>query len=156
MEEPNDPGSVGVKAGRVVGFLTAIIAVVTLVSSQSALSAVTRALLSVFEIEAAVYVRVWFWVTVIVAVLTRYSLGYVVGSLIGVLYDWINRPNLPDLVAIVVFIGLVDGGLAFFDTFNLAIASAYVLAWLCYVPVFVWLVDDEANSSSKPRRLGET
>jgi hypothetical protein len=154
MVERADPGRAGVVAGRLVGAITGVIAAASLIRGQSAFYA---SLGEVFELLGAggLPVSVLFWANVGLAVLARYSIVYAVGSLVGILYDWLDRPAWPAVVVIVLWIGLFDAGLAFLDTFSTLIAGGYVLAWLCFVPAFAWFVDDDAETRSGPRRLGE-
>jgi len=156
MVERSDPGRAGVKAGRVVGLLTAALSVGSLLHVQDTFYRSIAPLLRSFGVDPDTWVAVAFWGNALFAASARYVIGYVVGSLIGVLYDWLDRPSLPVLVGVVFVVGVVDGVLAFLDTLSAPIAGAYVLAWLCYVPAFVRLYDDEGERRSGPRRLGET
>ncbi len=154
MVERSDPARTGVNAGRVVGLLTAILAVVSLLQTQESFYEIATALLDAFGIESSLSVSALFWGNVVVAASARYVVGYVVGSLVGVVYDWLDRPPLPVLVGIVLVVGIGDGLLASMDTRSVGIGGAYVVAWLCYVPAFVWLFDDDADDArSGPRRL---
>jgi hypothetical protein len=155
MVERADPGRAGVKAGRLVGVLTAAITVTTLVSTRGSFYEGVTLFLESVGGESSVPVSLLFWGNAVFAGLARYGIGYVVGSLVGVLYDWLDRPPWPAVAVIALLIGLFDAGVAFLDTFSVAIAGAYVLAWLCYVPAFAWLVEDDVDERSGPRRLGE-
>lgn len=154
MVERSDPGRAGVVAGRLVGVITGGIAAVSLVRDQSVFY---QSLGQVFELVGigGLPVSVLFWANVGFAFLARYGVTYAVGSLVGVLYDWLDRPPWPAVAVIVLWIGLFDAGLAFLDTFNPLTAGGYVLAWLCFVPAFAWFVDDDAETRSGPRRLGK-
>jgi hypothetical protein len=99
MVDRHDPARTGVKAGRVVGLLTAL--------------------------------------------------------LVGVVYDWLDHPPVSVLIGIVLVVGVVDGVGAVLETRTTAIGVAYVLAWLCYVPVFVWLLDEEQTEQQGPLRLDD-
>lgn len=157
MVERDDPARAGVKAGRVVGLLTATLAVVSLVRIQGSFYEGVAAILGLFGIESDLSVSALFWGNVILAASARYVIGYVVGSLIGVLYDWLDSPSLPVLIGVVLVVGAVDGFLAGIDTRSVIIGGAYVVAWLCYVPAFVRLFDaDAGDSRSGPRRLGNS
>lgn len=150
MVQRVDPARTGVKAGRVVGLLTAIIVVVSLLSVRESFVGRLASLVRLLGVDPGLSVSVYFWGYTVSAALGRYGLGYVVGSLIGVVYDWLDRPPVWVLVGMVLAIGLVDGVVAAFDTRSTVIGAAYVGAWLCYVPVFVWLFDDEqAGSTSR-------
>lgn len=149
-----DPARTGVKAGRVVGLLTAGLAALSLLHARGSFYAGATSLLVLFDAESRVPVWVLFWGNLVFAVAARYSVGCVVGSLIGVLYDWLDRPSLAVLVILSAIVGLGDGLLATLDTRSVVIGGAYVLAWLCYVPVFAWLFDDGSGDGQPgPRRL---
>ncbi|ELZ12006.1 hypothetical protein C479_06157 [Halovivax asiaticus JCM 14624] len=156
-----DPARTGVKAGRVVGLLTAILAVVSLLSVREAF--VGRLLTSVelvglgpslVGLDPGATVTVYFWLYTAGAVVGRYALAYVIGSLVGVVYDWLENPSIAALVAIVLAIGLVDGAVQAFDTRSLVLGGAYVLAWLAYVPAFYWLHDPDADTRPERHRRG--
>lgn len=156
MVTRNDPARAGVKAGRVVGILTATLAVVSLLETQGSFYEGMATLLGLFGVDG-LSVSALFWWNVVLAAVARYTIGYVVGSLIGVLYDWLDHPGLPVLIGVVALIGAVDGSMAVVDTRSVFIGGAYVLAWLCYVPVFVRLFDAGAGDDrSSPRRLGDS
>ncbi|QLG49636.1 hypothetical protein [Natrinema halophilum] len=155
MVERNDPARAGVRAGRIVGLLTAGLAVVSLVRFQGSFYADATALLGLIGIESGRSVVALFWWNVVVAAIARYTIGYVVGSLVGVLYDWLEHPPLPVLLGIVLVVGIGDGLLAGIDTRSVLIGSAYVVAWLCYVPAFYRIYDPDAGDDrSGPLRLG--
>lgn len=157
MVEQNDPARAGVKAGRVVGVLTAAIAVVSLAEVRGSFYEEMTTLLALFGIDVGLSVSALFWWNVVLAALARYTIGYVVGSLIGVLYDWLDHPNLAVVIGVVFLIGIVDGILAVIDTRSVLIGGAYLLAWLCYAPAFLWLYDPDAGDDrSRPRRLGDS
>ena len=156
MVERSDPGRAGVKAGRIVGLLTALLAVASLLRVQDSFYEGMALILGAFGVDSGAWLAVVFWGNVLFAASARYVVGYVVGSLVGVLYDWLECPSLSVLVVIVFVVGVVDGVLAFLDTLSVPIAGAYVLAWLCYVPAFLWLFDDEGEPEPGPRRLGES
>ncbi len=155
MVDRPDPARAGVTAGRVVGLLTALLVVASLLRTQASFYAVAEELLGPMGLgdRAA---TLWFWTNVAFGALARYSVCYVAGSLVGVVYDWLDRPPLPVLMAMVALVGLGDATLAYLDTFDPLIAGGYVVAWLCYVPVFVHVFDAEAEPPSGPRRLGES
>ncbi|WP_254532266.1 hypothetical protein [Natrinema gelatinilyticum] len=154
MVERSDPARAGVKAGRVVGLLTAGLAVVSLLRIQGPFYADTTVLLGMIGIESGRSVLAIFWWNVLVAAVVRYTIGYIVGSLIGVLYDWLDHPPSSVLVGIVLVVVVGDGLLEGIDTRNALVGGAYVIAWLCYVPVFYWIYDPEAGDDrSGPLRL---
>lgn len=156
MVERNDPARAGVKAGRVVGVLTAALAVVSLLEAQGSFYEGMTILLGLFGIDW-LPVSVLFWWKALLTMIVRYIIGYVVGGLLGVLYDWLDHPPLPVLIGSVLLIGVVDGSLAAVDTRSLLIGGAYLLAWLCYAPAFLWLYDPDAvDGRSRPRRLGDS
>lgn len=156
MVERTDPARTGVKAGRVVGLLTAVIAVISLLQVQGSYYENLTTVFTLLGIEARFSVAALFWGNVLLTASARYVLGYIVGSLVGVLYDWLDRPSLPVLIGVVLAVGVVDGALAAIDTRSVGIGCAYIVAWLCYVPVFVWLFDDDAGDARDgPQRLGD-
>lgn len=156
MVERVDAGRTGVRAGRLVGVLTAALAVATLYTTRGSFYQGFGQVFAVAGVESSLSVRALFWSNVAGAALARYSICYVVGSLIGVLYEWLDRPPATVLVAVVFVVGAGDALLAYLDTLDELVALAYLLAWLCYVPAFVYLFDDGAETSTGPRRLGES
>lgn len=156
MVERVDAGRTGVRAGRLVGVLTAALAVATLYTTRGSFYEGFGTILAAAGVESSLSVRALFWSNVVGAALARYSLCYVVGSLIGVLYEWLDRPPATVLVAVTLVVGAGDALLAYLDTFSEPVALAYLLAWLCYVPAFRYLFDDEAETRTGPRRLGES
>jgi hypothetical protein len=156
MTEGVDPARTGVTAGRVVGLLTAAITVVALWHGRSSFAEATTVLLGLVGIDSGLPVAALFWSNAAVTVVARYTACYVVGSLVGVVYDYLDRPSLPVLVGVVLVVGVVDGLLAGIDTGSAVVTLAYVLAWLGYVPAFVWLFDaDAADTSPGPVRFGD-
>jgi hypothetical protein len=150
-----DPARTGVRAGRVVGLLTAGLAVATLVADRGAFREATTLLLDLVGVDPGLSVTALFWGNVALAAAARYSACYVVGSLLGVVYDWIDRPSTTALAGLVLAVGLADGALAALDARSALVGAAYLLAWLCYVPVFAYLFDEDAGDArSGPRRLG--
>jgi hypothetical protein len=156
MVDRNDPGRAGVKAGRVVGVLTAALAVASLLSVQGSFYENVGLLFELAGIEADLSVRALFWSNVAAAAVARYTIGYVVGSLVGVAHGWLDEPSLAGVVAMVFVVGVVDGALAGLDTGSVVFAAAYLAAWLCYVPLFSRLYDYDAGGRSGPVRLGES
>jgi hypothetical protein len=156
MVDRVDPARTGVRAGRVVGLLTAGLAVLSLVQARGSVYEATATIAGLLGVDSGLPVSILFWGNVVVAASTRYAVGYVVGSLVGVVYDWLDDPGVPGLVMIVLVVGAVDGVYATLDTQSLAIGGAYMVAWLCYVPVFVWLFDEDGDDRTGPRRLGES
>lgn len=153
MVERADPARTGVKAGRVVGVLTAGLAVVSLLSVRGTYYAQLAVLLDAAG-AGGVPVAWLFWGNAALSAAARYAVCYVVGSLVGVAYDWLDRPSLAVLAVLVGVVGAVDGSLAALDTRSAAIGAGYLLAWLCYVPVFAWLFED-GEARAGPQRLAE-
>jgi len=157
MVERVDPARTGVLAGRVVGVLTAVLAVGSLLSVRETYYAQAAVLLEVAG-AGGVPVAGLFWGNAALSAAARYGVCYVVGSLVGVAYDWLDRPSLWSLAAMVGVVGAVDGALAALDTRSAAVGVAYLAAWLCYVPAFAWLFDDgdgDDGARSGPHRLAE-
>lgn len=168
MVERVDPARTGVRAGRVVGVLTAALAVASLAGVRetyyAALAPLVAALLEgagVGGVGPGTPLAVLFWSNVVLAAAARYALCYVVGSLVGVVYDWLDRPSLWVLAGLVAPVALVDGALAVLDTRSVAFGTGYVAAWLCYVPAFGWLFEGAdgrdggaGRGPGRARRLG--
>ena len=157
MVERFDPGRTGVRAGRVVGVLTALLAVASLVQSRGSYQQAVETIAALFGVDLGLSVTALFWANVVLAAIARYTLCYVVGSLVGVAYDWLDDDSLVPVAAMVAVVAIVDGALAGLDTLSPLYATAYFLAWLPYLPVFAWLWDPDAGDDrSGPRRLGES
>lgn len=168
MVERVDPARTGVRAGRIVGVLTAALAVASLAGAREtyydALAPLIAALLEsagVGGVGTGAPLAALFWSNVVLAAAARYAVCYVVGSLVGVVYDWLDRPSLWLLTGLAAAVGVADGALAVLDTRSVAVGAGYVAAWLCYVPAFAWLADDEAGRNGgasrgpgRARRLG--
>jgi hypothetical protein len=156
MVERVDPARAGVRAGRLVGLLTAALAVVGLLTARSSFETAVTLGLALLGVDGSLPVEGLFWGVVLLAASTRYALGYVVGSLIGVVYDWLDRPSMAVLTGIALLVGVVDGVLAGLDARSVWLGVGHLLAWLCYVPAFRWLFDADAETRAAPRRLGES
>jgi len=156
MVERVDPARTGVKAGRVVGLLTALLVVASLFRVQSGFIGRLESMVQLIGLDPGPSVSVYFYLYVGGAALGRYALCYIVGSLVGVVYDWLDSPSVVVLAGLALVVGLVDGVVAAVDTRSTAIGLAYVLAWLCYVPAFVWLHDDEAADRRGPVRFDDS
>lgn len=152
MVERVDPARTGVHAGRVVGVLTAGLAAVSLFAVQETYYQSFEPLMQVFGLDTWIPLWTVFWGNLLIAVVARYSVTYIVGSLIGVVYDWMDRPPLVVLIAIVGIVGFVDAFFAMLDTRSTVIGTGYVVAWLVYVPVFVWLFDEDAGDDEPGAR----
>ncbi len=152
MVERNDPGRAGVIAGRFVGAATAVLAVATFLWQQESFYAVAEVLVAPFDLPVS---PAWlFWGNLVVAATTRYVGCYLVGSLIGVAYDWLGRPGWPTLLGLAAVVGVGDALLAVGSSPNPLLAIGYAVAWLGYVPVFVWLYDPAAGDARDgPKRL---
>ncbi|WP_181686663.1 hypothetical protein [Halorhabdus salina] len=152
MVERTDPGSVGVVAGRVVGALTVVLTVAVMLTHEEGFYRAVRLLLAGLESDFEVPVWVLFWGNVALVAIGRYAFCYVLGSLLGVAYDWLDRPAISTLVVVVALIGIVDGIYGGFGAKSVLVGAGYLLAWLAYVPVFAWLLE-EAPDEEGPVRL---
>lgn len=151
MVERTDPGSVGVVAGRVVGVLTVALTVAVLLTHEEGFYRAVRLLLAGLESDFDVPVWLLFWGDVLLIAAGRYAFCYVLGSLIGVGYDWLDRPGFAFLVVVVVLIGAVDGIYGGLGARSVAVGMGYLIAWLAYVPVFAWLIEEGATESGPVR-----
>ncbi len=152
MRERHDPAHAGVVAGRVVGLATAALTVGRLLVAQEATVEQVDATVRVLGIDADGLGTAYFYFSVVGVALARYALAYVVGSLVGVAYDWLDASTVV-LVGLVAAVGIVDGAIAALDARSAWIGGACLLAWLSYLPVFV-RVHHEAPDRERPRRLG--
>lgn len=154
MVERADPARTGVRAGQVVGLLTAILAAASLLRPEASLYRTTRTVLAVLGVDSAGLVTAVVVGNVLTAVVARYTVCYAVGSLIGVVYDWLDEYSTLALVGLAVTVGLVDATLAVLDTRSVVLAVGYLLVWLAYIPVFGWLAPDTWDTDDGPTRLG--
>jgi hypothetical protein len=155
MVERDDPARTGVKAGRVVGLLTAVLVVVSLLRVQDGFVGRLETIIGLVGIDPGPSITVYFYLYLVGAATGRYALCYVVGSLIGVVYDWLEQPPIAVVAGLVLVVGVVDGFAAGLDTRSTLTGVAYVVAWLCYLPAFVWL-SENGERQDGPVRLGET
>ncbi|WP_136686529.1 hypothetical protein [Halorhabdus amylolytica] len=153
MVERTDPGSVGVVAGRVVGALTVVLTVVGMLTQQEGFYRAVRLLLAGLESDFDVPVWVLFWGNIALVATARYAFCYVLGSLLGVAYDWLDRPGIAFLAVVVVLIGVVDAIYGGLGARSVLVGVGYLLAWVAYVPVFAWLLEDGEPMDSGPVRL---
>jgi hypothetical protein len=153
MVERTKPGSAGVVAGRAVGLLTVLLTVAILLTRQEGFYQAVRWILAGLDSDFDLPVWVLFWGNVLLVAAGRYAFCYILGSLIGIGYDWLDRPGIAFLTIAVLLIGFVDGAYAALSARSVLIGAAFLVAWLCYVPVFVW-VFEEGEERSGPRRLG--
>jgi len=152
MVERTDPGSVGVVAGRVVGALTVVLTGVVMLTHGEEFYRAVRLMLAGLESDIGIPIRFLFWGNVLLVAAGRYAFCYVLGSLIGVGYDWLGRPGVVPLAVVVVLIGAIDGIYGGLSARSVAVGVGYLLAWLVYVPVFAWLLA-ERSADSSPVRL---
>ena len=154
MGEHADPGQTGVKAGRVVGLLTALLLVVSLLRVRGDFVGRIESVVALFPFDPGPSVSVYFYLYVVGAAVTRYGICYVVGSLIGVVYDWLEQPSVAVVAGLALVVGLADGFVAAFDTRSTLIAAGYVLSWLVFVPAFLYLGGEE-ESREEPLRVDD-
>lgn len=152
MVERADPARAGVKAGRVVGLLTAALAVAALLGARETYYGQMTTVVALLGVDA-IPVNAVFWGNVVLSASARYALCYVVGSLVGVVYDWLDRPSVAALTVLVIVVGSVDGSLATIDARSAVFGLGYLLAWLCYVPTFAYVFDDVEDARDGPLRL---
>lgn len=155
MSEPGDPARTGIVAGRVVGVLTAILAVASLLSVQDSFVGRLRTVAELAGIDPRGSISLYFWLYLASAAVGRYVLCYIVGSLIGVVFEALDDPPVPAVVGMVLAVGIVDGFVAHIDTRSTLVAAGYLLAWLCYVPAFYHFLGTTESEWGETRRLGE-
>ena len=154
IERTTRPGSAGVVAGRVVGALTVVLTVAILLTRQEGFYRAMRALIAGFESDLDLPVWVLFWAEIVFVALGRYAFCYVLGSLLGIGYDAVDRPGWAFLAVAVVLIGFVDGAYAALSAGSLLVGAGFLGAWLVFVPVFVWSFE-EGEDESGPRWTGD-
>jgi len=156
MANRADPARAGFAAGRLVGVLTALLVVASLLAVRGASVDRLESVVRLVGIDPGASISVYFYVYVAGAAVSRYVLSYVVGALIGVVYDWLDRPSAAILAGTTLLVGVVDGAVAAVDTRSTLFGAAYVLAWLLYVPLFLRYVDDEGSYVDGPLRFDDT
>ena len=148
-----DPARAGTRAGRVIGLLTAGVVVVSLLDSRGRLA---------WQVETAAGLvglglpgPLWPYVglSIASAAFGRYALCYVVGSLLGVVYDQLGRPSLAVVAVLALLVGVTD---AVLTARRVVTGLAVLLAWLCFVPLFARAVDDEATYHDGPVRFNRS
>ncbi|QGN06371.1 hypothetical protein Hrd1104_03040 [Halorhabdus sp. CBA1104] len=154
MVERTDPGSVGVVAGRFVGALTVVLTVAVMLTHEEGFYRAVRIVLAGLESDFDVPVWVLFWGNVALVAAGRYAFCYVLGSLLGVAYDWLDRPGIALLAIVVALLGTIDGIYGGFGAQSVLVGGGYLLAWLAYVPVFAWLLEANDETDDGPVRLG--
>lgn len=132
-----------------------MLVVVSLVRVQEGFVGRLESVVRLVGIDPRGSVSVYFYVYAAGAAAGRYVLSYLVGALIGVVYDWLDRPSVAVLTGIALLVGLADGVVAAVDTRSIFIGAAYVFAWLLYVPFFLRYTDDEPSHADGPVRLNE-
>lgn len=155
MTDPADPARTGIVAGRIVGVLTAGLVVVSLLDVQASFVGRIETTFRLLGIDPRGSVEAYFWLYLVSAAVGRYVLCYVVGSLIGVVYDWLEDPSPIVVVGIVLAVGLVDGFVARLDTRSTLVAAGYVAAWCCFVPAFYHYLEESESRWGETRRLGD-
>lgn len=152
MAEQSDPGHAGVIAGRVVGVLTAGLVVVMLVHRRETWYAFVTTLSR--SVDLGLTAGSLFWAIAFLAAVARYVSCYLVGSLVGIAFGWLDRPGWAVLLGMVLVVGLIDAVLAALATTSVVFVVGYAVAWLVYLPVFRWRFDPDAGETGQgPRRL---
>lgn len=169
MVTRRDPAQTGVYAGRVVGLATgglAMLAVLDrrgsyvrlvelLVGTPSTPAGPLAVLRATLGLDPTTVATVWLWTTALAVVAARYGICYVVGSLVGVVYDRLDDASLGVVALLVVPVAALDATQVALDTGNRWLAVGHVLAWAAFVPVFGWL-ERRATGDDRdgPVRLG--
>ncbi|MFP4590865.1 MAG: hypothetical protein ACLFM8_05310 [Halobacteriales archaeon] len=150
-----DPARTGVKAGRVVGLLTALLAVATVAFGVSTVYDDLRWWLTVTGVDALGPARVVVWLHLGLVAITRYVTAYLLGSLIGVVYDWLDEASRMHLLAMVLPVAAVDAAVSGLDARSPTVGLAFALAWLAFVPAFVWLHRPGDDHRARTTRIEE-
>jgi hypothetical protein len=155
MVDRADPAKPGFKSGRLVGVLTAALVVLSLLRVQEGFVGRLESVVRLVGIEPRGTVSVYFYLYIASAAVGRYVLSYTIGALIGVAYDWLDRPSVAVLAGMALLVGLADGIVAAVDTRSILIGVAYVVVWLLYVPLFLRYVDEETSHADSPVRFND-
>lgn len=148
MVERRDPARTGVVVGRAVGIVTGVATVAVVFLGDGRSYAATAQLLGTAGVgEAATAVAA---VDALVTAGVRYGVCYVVGSLLGVVYGWADRHAAVVLGGVALAVGVVDAAVSVRSP---ALAGVCLLAWVGFVPSFLWLAPT-ATDRDGPRRLG--
>ncbi|ERH11386.1 MAG: hypothetical protein J07HB67_00393 [halophilic archaeon J07HB67] len=149
MVERRDPARTGVVAGRVVGVVTGLVSVAVVVLGDRGPYAIAARTLETAGVgEALTVVLV---LDAVAAAVVRYGVCYVVGSLLGVVYDWLDRYPRVVLCGMASSVGVVDAAVSVRSP---ALATVCLFAWVGFVPLFLWLAPDAETDREGPLRLG--
>ncbi|MEZ3117548.1 hypothetical protein RYH80_16655 [Halobaculum sp. MBLA0147] len=170
MVTRRDPARTGVYAGRVVGLATGGLAVLAvldrrgsyvrlvelLLGTPSTPAGPLAALRASLGLDPTTVVTVWLWTTALAVVAARYGICYVVGSLVGVVYDRLDGGSVRVVALLVAPIAALDATQVALDTGSRWLAVGHVLVWAAFVPVFGWLERRTTGEDRDgPVRLGD-
>lgn len=155
MSSPNDPGQTGVIAGRVVGLLTALLVVGSLLFAPDESVSWVDTVVRTFSVNLPGSATLYFHAYIILAAVGQYVFSYVTGSLVGVLYSWLERKSIVIITAVILFIGFINGFALRFDAQITTVGIAYILAWCCFIPVFYYYLETTESQWGETRRLDE-
>lgn len=146
MVERRDPARTGVVVGRAVGVVTGLATVAVVFFGREPAAARLLGVVGVREVAGAVTA-----VDALVTAGVRYGVCYVVGSLLGVVYGWADRHATAVLAGSALAVGVVDAAVSFQSP---ALALVCLLAWVGFVPTFLWAVPASDANRDGPLRLG--
>ncbi|ERH11376.1 MAG: hypothetical protein J07HB67_00383 [halophilic archaeon J07HB67] len=149
MVERRDPARTGVVAGRGVGVVTALVSVAVVFLGDGGPYAATARALEAAGVGEAVTAVVA--VDALTTAVVRYGACYVVGSLLGVVYGWLDRHREVVLGGAASVVGVVDAAVSLRSP---VLAVVCLLAWVGFVPVFLRLTPDAEPDREGPLRLG--
>lgn len=152
-DDRQDPARAGTRAGRAVGLLTAGVVVVSLLDSREHLAWQLETAAGLAGLSLPGPLGLYLGLSIASVALGRYALCYVVGSLLGVVYDQLGRPSLAVVAVLALLVGVADAALT---AGSVVTALAVLLAWLCFVPLFARTVDDEATYHDGPVRFNRS
>lgn len=155
MSSPNDPGQTGVIAGRVVGLLTALLVVGSLLSAPDESVSWVETVVHGVSVNLPGSATLYFYAYIVLAAIGQYVFSYVTGSLVGVLYSWLERKPIVIVTVVILFIGFINGFALRFDAQTTPIGIAYILAWCCFIPVFYYYIETTESQWGKTRRLDQ-
>ncbi|WP_256391282.1 CPBP family intramembrane glutamic endopeptidase [Natronoarchaeum rubrum] len=133
----NDPAGAGVVAGSAVGVATGAFVLVTLVLGRAEVIADFRTAMPAGRTDLSP--EIVFWITAIVGPAFRLAIGTIVGSLVGVVYDWLDSPGALVLFGIVAIVGALDTVTTNVPASQSATVAVVLGSWIIYVPLFLYI-----------------
>lgn len=149
--ERDDPAGVGAVVGTLVGAATGLFATGALVYAREEFVSEMTAELASVGVDTGLSTSMLFWVSVSTVLLFRVGVGLVVGSLLGVLYGWLDDPGPVALAGLCLLVGVLDGLTTSLPVPNALTVGVVLGSWLVFVPGFVRLYDPDSSPTGPTR-----